>query len=175
MKSRAADHGLPASRRLLWASLLLLSLPSGAMDLLTGIEAYQTQQYARAYEILMPHAQTGEAEAQRLIGVMYMLGQGVEQDLATAARWVRGSAQLGNPQAQELLSFMYHRGAGVPQDPVQAYVWLKLASQRAVDPRHSEGIQATIGRLIGQMTQAERQRARAMSRQYYYQYVVPFL
>jgi TPR repeat protein len=175
MNTWAPDLRWPAARWLLWAPLLLLSLPTQATDLVSGVEAYQRQQYSTAYEILMPFAQTGESEAQRLIGVMYMLGQSVEQDLPTAARWVRGSAQLGNSQAQELLSFMYNRGAGVPQDAVQAYVWLKLASQRVTDAQHSEGMQATIGRLIGQMSPADRDRARAISRQYYYQYVVPFL
>jgi TPR repeat protein len=155
--------------------LLLLAAPCWAQDLSLGIEAYQAQAYEQAHDVLMPYAQRGEPEAQRLVGVMYLLGQGVEQDLEAAQRWIRGSAQLGNPQAQELLSFMYNRGAGLPRDPVQAYVWLKLASQRVSDPAHSDGIQTIIARLLGEMDEHDRKRARSLSRDYYYQYVAPFM
>lgn len=53
-----------------------------------GLDAYKAHNYAAAAQIFIPLAEQGHAEAQRLLGVMYMHGDGVEQDAAMASYWV---------------------------------------------------------------------------------------
>ena len=56
-----------------------------------GIKAYQAQDYDKAYEILLPHANTyatqGFVEAQWLIGNLYLGGNGVEKSVPKAWVW----------------------------------------------------------------------------------------
>ena len=58
---------------------------------------------------------------------MYRNGEGVPQDDAEAARWLRLAADQGHAEAQYNLGGMYAEGLGVPQDRVAAYMWLSLA------------------------------------------------
>jgi TPR repeat protein len=140
----------------------------------SGFEAYKRGEYEAAWQQLEPLAARGNAQAQRVVGIMYLLGQGLEKDLPQAALWLKGAAMRGDSQAQELLSYMYNEGLGVPQDPVLAYVWLKLAATSDTTSEKMGGMQAAIARLMGGMDNAQRSRARQMSRQYYDRYAKPF-
>jgi TPR repeat protein len=89
--------------------------------------AYGRQDYHRAFAILRPLAERGDAQAQMLVGFMFAEGRGVPQNFAAAAAWYRRSSEQGNARAQYLLGLTYDRGQGVPVDAVQAYKWLDLA------------------------------------------------
>ncbi|MEX2525694.1 MAG: hypothetical protein WD750_12110, partial [Gammaproteobacteria bacterium] len=45
-----------------------------------GREAYINGNYDKAYEILRPLADDGDSEAQKMLGIMYDYGHGVEKD-----------------------------------------------------------------------------------------------
>ena len=139
-----------------------------------GFEAYQNGDYHSAWQLLEPLAARGDAQAQRVVGVMYLLGQGLEKDAPQAARWLKGAATRGDPKAQELLSYMHNEGLGVSQDVVLAYVWLKLATTADTTPEQMQGMQNMIARLTGRMDSNQRNRARQMSREYYERYAKPF-
>ena len=73
-------------------------------------------------------AETGDARAQYLLGVMYGDGQGVAQDYAAAASWYRKAADQGYAAAQYNLGGMYYNGQGVAWDYVQAHKWFNLSA-----------------------------------------------
>lgn len=66
-----------------------------AADFKDGLAAYNAGDFARAYEIFLPLAQAGDAKSQHLLGHMYILGDGVEQDDKEAVKWFRESAKQG--------------------------------------------------------------------------------
>ena len=61
-------------------------------------------------------AESGDAEAQHKLGVMYLTGQGVAKDDAQALTWVARAADQSNADAQTTLGFMYAEGRGVTKD-----------------------------------------------------------
>ena len=73
-------------------------------------------------------AEQGLAEAQNVLGVMYLHGRGVAQDDKQAVAWFRKAAEQGNAQAQRLLGMMYDIGVGVVQDNKLAYVWSSVSA-----------------------------------------------
>ena len=58
-------------------------------------------------------AEQGNANAQLYLGVLYARGDGVPEDDAEAARWLRLAAEQGNALAQYNLGFIYDSGRGV--------------------------------------------------------------
>ena len=87
-----------------------------------------------------PLARAGEAEAQNMLGLMYITGLGVPQDFTEAARWSRKAAEQGLAQAQSNLGAMYAEGQGVPQDDAEAVKWTrKAAEQGLADAQYNLG------------------------------------
>lgn len=83
-----------------------LMLPANAQtvnDIEVGKRAYEKREYQIAFKILKPLADKGQAEAQLIIGDMYNIGRGVQQDNAVAIEWYRKAAEQGNPDAIQML------------------------------------------------------------------------
>ncbi len=72
---------------------------AGADTLDTGRTAYMQGEYARAFEILKPLAEKGDATAAYIIGRQYQLGQGTARDLGEAWYWYRRAEAKGNVEA----------------------------------------------------------------------------
>ena len=81
---------------------------------------------------------------QFFIGGMYYLGdqEGVPQDDAKAAAWIRLAAAQGDAHSQFVLGGMYEKGEGVPQDDAEAIAWYR----RAAEQGHAEA-QYNLGRI----------------------------
>lgn len=60
-----------------------------------GEEAYQAQDYAKAFECYSKAAEAGHAEAMRRLGVLYQYGYGVERDNVEAMYWYMKAAESG--------------------------------------------------------------------------------
>ncbi|SLN60842.1 tetratricopeptide repeat protein [Ruegeria meonggei] len=85
--------------------------------------------FQAAREELMPAARSGNAEAEELIGVMYGLGLGVEQDYERAFEWYLRASMKGHPGAQSGIGWYYELGLGMPApDLVRAYMWYTLSA-----------------------------------------------
>jgi TPR repeat protein len=96
--------------------------------------------FAKAFEILSPIANQGNADAQNNIGQMYYWGAGIAKDYAQALDWFTKSAKQGNPEAQYYLGTMYITGVGVTKDYTQALAWFqKSAAQGNPDAQNSLG------------------------------------
>lgn len=82
---------------------------ASADDLAEGIKAWETQDFARAHQLLGKLAQAGNPEAQVLVGEMYAFGEGVAEDPAQAQHWLNMARAAGNKQAANSLLVMEQR------------------------------------------------------------------
>jgi len=114
-------------------------------------------------------AQQGLAAAQYQLGYLYDTGEGVEQSDRYAFLWYRKAAEQGHPKAQTNLGVMYADGSGVAQDLKQAYVWFSLAAAQGFSPAF-----ANLQVLAEAFSEQERESLRALSRDYFQKYVLPY-
>lgn len=113
--ARAAEHGDPDAARDIAARL-------GNGEAITVDET-------KIASALQPLAVTGNAEAMRALGPMYIRGRGVKQDPAAGLDLLRRAAALGSTGAEIDLSQLYLNGApGVPKDRAEAMKWLTASA-----------------------------------------------
>lgn len=108
--------------------LLVSALPVQA-EIEEARDLMETGKFVEAREALWPAARSGNADAEELIGVMYALGLGVEQDYTRAFEWYLRSSLKGHPGAQSGIGWYYEVGLGMPApDLVRAYMWYALST-----------------------------------------------
>ena len=93
-----------------------------------GTAAFEAGQYAKARELWLPLAESGDARAQHAIGRLYEKGRGVSRDFAAAAVWYRKAAEKGHPDSEYRLAVGHAAGLGVKLDEAEALVWLRRAA-----------------------------------------------
>ena len=81
-------------------------------------------------EKLTELASTGDAKAERDLGLKYLAGNGVQANENEAARWLMRAAYRGEPTAEFWLGTLYARGHGVPEDAFQANHWYEAAAKK---------------------------------------------
>ena len=78
-------------------------------------------------------AESGDAEAQSILGYMYLTGEGsVLQDYSMALSWFSKAAEQGNWFAQYKLGEMYYYGVGVNQDYAEALKWYRKSAAQGI-------------------------------------------
>tara|TARA_B100000686_G_scaffold321235_1_gene373714 strand:- start:40 stop:1299 length:1260 start_codon:yes stop_codon:yes gene_type:complete len=110
--------------------LIFVAVSAANADFASGLRSYEAGSYHAAYKEWLPLAEGGDPAAQRNLGHLYRLGQGVAKDFVKAAEWYRKSAKQGFARAQANLGNMYLRGQGVPKDPIIAAKWFTRAAQQ---------------------------------------------
>ncbi len=100
---------------------------SAPADVESAKRAYEQKDYATAFKELTPLAEQGNAEAQVVLGKMYMMGRGVLKDTDQAYRWFRASAAQGNADAQFFLGSFYLL---THKDIAQGLKWLRLSAEQ---------------------------------------------
>ena len=78
-------------------------------------------------------AENGDIDSQYSVGVMYYLGNGIDQDYEQAAMWFRQAAEHNSADAQFALGGVYLHGEGVEQDYNQATYWFQQAANQGHD------------------------------------------
>lgn len=73
-------------------------------------------------------ADSGDKNAQALMGELYLKGEGVPPDPLQAHQYIIEAAARGVVGAQFNAGLMSLRGTGTEQDPVEAYKWFSLAA-----------------------------------------------
>lgn len=114
--------------------ILLFTLITSTVhaDFNDGIVAYMMGDYDKAFTTMQSLAETSDhAYAQYWMGMMYMKGQGVEQDYKNAGQWFRKASEKNIPQAQHKLGNLYFKGRGVPKDFEYAYIWYSVGASHA--------------------------------------------
>lgn len=102
------------------------------MNLELGITAFESQDYKRAIVLLTPLAQSGNAEAQCLLGNCYQLGLGIAPDQEQALKWYRAAAEQGNAIAANNLA-----GILLISDRAMADYWFSQAREKGFE--HTPG------------------------------------
>lgn len=121
-----------------------------------GLLAWEFGDYARAYEIWLPLAGEGHAEAQSRLGTLYFWGRGTDQNWVEAVRWYRLAAEQGHVEAQLILGDLYHEGLSyegqsIAQDYAQAVYWyLQAADQGVAEAQNNMGVMYENGRGVPQ-------------------------
>ena len=91
----------------------------------------------------------GNAQALYFLGKHYAKGDGVPQDYAKAAEYLRRSAEQGYALAQNDLGAFYAKGLGVKQDYAEAASWYgKAAEQGDALAQYSLGRSYWLGRGV---------------------------
>ena len=118
--------------QILGAALILIIFASVAAggNLEEGLEAFNSGDFNKAYELYLIEAKKGNAIAQTNLGTLFALGKGVPQDEKEAAQWFRKSAAQGEVIAQSNLGVYYARGQGVAKDDKEAAKWFTLAAKQ---------------------------------------------
>ncbi len=106
----------------------------------------------RAFEDMRARAEKGEAFAQQVIGVSYLLGtESTARDHVEARFWIRKAAEQGDRISQKFLGMMYEQGWGGSQDYAEALVWYrKAAEQGDANSQSSLGAMYADGRGVPQ-------------------------
>ena len=112
------------------AAALLTAFPMiVSADIEVARDLMEEGKFEQARDALWPAARSGNADAEELIGVMYALGLGVEQDHVRAFEWYLRSAMKGHPGAKSGVGWYYEVGRGIEQpDLVRAYMWYVLSA-----------------------------------------------
>jgi TPR repeat protein len=100
-------------------------------NLKEGLSAFQSENYHAAFDLLIPFAEGGNAEAQCIIGNIYQLGLGKEINLSEAFRWYMKSSEQGYGVASSNLAGMLAVGFdNVNPDKVKANKFLAKAKEQ---------------------------------------------
>lgn len=112
-------------------SIICLATSAWA-DLQTGMDAYNSGDYATALSEWRLLAEQEHAVAQHNLGWLYFKGHGVPQDYVQARQWWKKAATHGLAEAQLALAQMYERGEGVKQSYTKAASWYQWAAEQNV-------------------------------------------
>lgn len=112
----------------LWA--LAPVLPASAGQLEDAQSAISAGDYVTALQLLGTLADQANPYAERILGIMYIKGQGVPQDYAMGMRWLRLAADRGQPDAQNEVGVLYQQGQGVERNGAEAVKWFRRAADQ---------------------------------------------
>lgn len=105
---------------MLWRKTIL------AVFFLEGIDG-KTDEFA-AVRWLEAAAKNKYPSSMLLLGMAYMQGNGVPQDVARGFLLIKGAAELGNHEAQNNLAVCYTNGYGVEANSALAFKWYETAA-----------------------------------------------
>jgi uncharacterized protein len=118
----------------LWtlACTLASVFPADAGPLEDAQAALNSGDYVTALRLIGTLVDQDNTYAERLLGIMYIKGQGVPQDYALGMRWMRIAADKGLADAQNEIGILYLRGWGIAQNEAEAVKWFRLAADQGM-------------------------------------------
>lgn len=111
-----------------------------------GYADYQRKDYVSAVAKWQIVADTGDREAQSLLGLMHFAGQGTPQSYPKAIIWLRKAAAQGEPKAQFKLGSMYANGQGFDRDYQKAAMWYLIAESSG-HPEAAKSLKKVSGEI----------------------------
>ena len=108
--------------------LLIASSVAAQSQYDKGSAAYKRGDYDTALAVFRPLAESGDAKAQSILGMMYNYGEGLPVDHRESARWYRRAAEQNYSVAQYNLGMAYLEGKGVKANTDDAIEWLTKAA-----------------------------------------------
>jgi len=105
-----------------------------AEDIDDAVEAMRSGDFAEAYCIMRPLAESGDADAQYNIGWMYLNGYGLRVNDSLALEWWHKASGQGHTDASFSIGMLYSLGEGeVPKDEDKAIDFYLLAAEDGQD------------------------------------------
>jgi TPR repeat protein len=152
LELRDAVHAHTPSRNRVLAIVLALTLALSSFILISksaiaGIDeatkAFENKDYVTAKKEIDTLVSKGDAEAQHLLGFMYLFGLGMPEDKKLAEHWLLKSANQGNARGQFRLGHLYLRdGSNTTEERMKAVQWFLIAqrSDKTLGPMVSKMI-----------------------------------
>lgn len=97
-----------------------------------GRAAYDVGDFEKALAVWAPAAESGDADSQYGMGLLYSEGIVVPMDDLQALKWFGLAAEQRHGDAQYKLGVMHANGWGVPMDEAEAMKWYTLAAENGV-------------------------------------------
>ena len=94
--------------------------------------AFEARHFTQAMKLLSPLAETGLAQAQYRLAIMYQNGLGVVRNELLAYKWMKSAAQQDYGPALHGLGFMYMDGDCAAQDDARAFQWFEAAAEQGL-------------------------------------------
>ena len=85
-----------------------------------GFAAYKAGEFKKAYDIWLPLAESGNAEAQFRVGNIYSFARGLEQNDLIAQSWWEKAAYKEHVKAMHNLAVVYDQGKTLPKNVARA-------------------------------------------------------
>jgi TPR repeat protein len=96
--------------------------------------------FDKPFEFYIQEANSGKANAQHRVALMYFNGEEVEKNPKKALEWFHKAANHGLASAQQDLGIIYANGYGVSIDQRSAFEWFhKAADQGLAESQHNLG------------------------------------
>ncbi len=100
-----------------------------ADDFQDGIAQYEQGHYHEAFKLIKKVAETGNAEAEYKLALMYWYGKGVNVDYEQAFSWCKKAAHQDHMKAAYALSKMFQSDNLIEKDSQEAYYWFRRAAE----------------------------------------------
>jgi uncharacterized protein len=110
--------------------VLFLAPWSFADQLEDGKSAFLRKEYQRAFALLYPLAENGDAFAQTNIGYMLSQGLGIGKNEKEAIKWYEKAALKGDSNAQFNIGSMCETGRGIEQSYEKAFAWYTKSAEQ---------------------------------------------
>ena len=121
---------------------------------------YKKGNYKVVLKNLEPMAENGQHEAEEILGIMYLTGQGVAVDEKRALALLESAAEANKTVAQHYLGIMYYTGGKTfSADTIKALQWIQLALLHYPDGPEKERAAADYGSIYAKSTRIEKSRA----------------
>lgn len=108
-------------------------------------------------------AAQGDADAQFLLGLMYLSGRFVTQEVPSGLHWITLAAEQQHEKAQQTLADLSFEGQLIPRDLVMAERWYQAMSQQGnrwaqfrlgfIYASGGDGVQRNCGKAVEQFSQ----------------------
>jgi TPR repeat protein len=98
-----------------------------------------------SFKSLFNRAQKGDRECQYLVGIAFLNGEGITQDVSEALKWIHRAAEGGYPIAQLWLGEFYRAG----EDYAESRKWYHLAADNGnADAQYALGVVYGFGQGV---------------------------
>ena len=103
-----------------------------AMELESGIAAFETKNFAHAIKLLSPIAEEGNVEAMYRMAIMLQNGLGCQASKEKAFNYMKDAAHKWYPLAQHAYGFMFFEGECTDKDIDKSIEWFTKAAEQGL-------------------------------------------
>jgi TPR repeat protein len=121
------------TKYLLASLMILLALQANADEYADAVSLLSAGDYTAAYRTFKRLAKRDHAEAQFQLGILYLHGKGVDQDVQKGLSWLKRAAEGYSYMAANELSQIYLSGQWVKQNQAEGTKWLELSNRIAAE------------------------------------------